>query len=79
MSAAPMTTELASLGWAERPRSQNALDLVTTGANEGDARLVAIRARLVSDGVCDESGKLLMRWDGLRWVSLAADRERYAA
>ena len=30
----------------------------------------------VRDGVCDESGKLLMRWDGLRWVSLAADRER---
>ncbi len=73
--------ELASLGWAEKPRSQNALDLVTAGANEGDARLVAIRAQLVVNGVCSESGKLLARWDGLRWVSLAADleRDRYAA
>lgn len=71
--------ELDSLGWAEKPRSQNALDLVTAGANEGDARLVAILAQLVTDGVCNEAGRLLARWDGAQWISLSATQYRDAA
>jgi len=79
MSLEAITAGLDPLGWAKHPQSQQALDAITLAAKEGDERFVAIRAQLVADGVCDESGKLLMRWDGLRWVSLAADRERYAA
>lgn len=73
--------ELDPLLWAKKPKSQTALNLLRTGANEGDARLVEILSAHVRDGVCDESGKLLQRWDGLRWVSLDAglERERYAA
>jgi hypothetical protein len=43
--------------------------------------MVEILAGHVRDGVCSDSGKMLMRWDGLRWISLEADLERmrYAA
>ncbi len=73
--------ELDPLLWAKKPKSQQALDLLAAAAKEGDTTLVGILARHVRDGVADDKGKLLARWDGLRWVSLAADleRERYAA
>ncbi len=72
---------LDPLLWAKRPKSQQALDLLSVGAKEGDARMVEILAGHVRDGVCSDSGKMLMRWDGLRWISLEADLERmrYAA
>ena len=69
---------LDPLLWAKRPQSQNAWDLIVT-ESKVDPRFKAIIENHVADGVCDESGKLLMRWSGLRYVSLAADRERYAA
>lgn len=58
---------LDPLKWAKRPKSQCALDLLMTGAKEGDSRLSEILAGHVRDGVCSESGKLLQRWDGLSW------------
>jgi len=72
---------LDPLLWAKRPKSQQALDLLTAGAKEGDTRLVEILAGHVRDGVCTESGNLLVRWDGLRWISIESDHERmrYAA
>jgi len=79
MALNPISEDLDPLLWAKRPRSQCALSLLRTGAAEGSGELATILSSHVRDGVCDESGKLLMRWDGLRWVSLAADRERYAA
>ena len=79
MALNPISEDLDPLLWAKRPRSQCALSLLRTGAAEGSGELATLLSSHVRDGVCDESGKLLMRWDGLRWVSLAADRERYAA
>jgi hypothetical protein len=68
--------ELDSLAWAKRPKTQHALDLVAAGAKEGDARLVSVRADHERSGVCDEAGKLLMRWDGLRLVRVADEEGR---
>lgn len=71
--------DLDPLLWAKKPKSQCALALLITGAKEGDKRLAEIHARHISDGVCDESGRLLNRWDGLRWVTTAKTQERSAA
>lgn len=70
---------LDPLLWAKRPKSQQALDLLTAGAKGGDERLSAILEKHLADGVCNEAGKLLMRWDGVTWISLAADQYREAA
>lgn len=59
--------------WAKRPKSQQAIDLLTVGAKEGDARLAAVHAEHLRSGVCTEEGKLLMRWDGLRLVRVSDD------
>lgn len=76
-----MLDELDPLLWAKKPKSQQALDLLTAGAKELDARLVEILTGHVRDGVCAESGNLLVRWDGMQWVSIEADHDRmwYAA
>ncbi|HRF11312.1 MAG TPA: hypothetical protein PLR37_04125 [Candidatus Accumulibacter phosphatis] len=71
--------DLDPLGWAKRPRSQCALELLIQGAKDGDARLAEIHAKHLADGVCNDAGALLMRWDGLRWISMVHDRMRYAA
>ena len=67
---------LDPLKWAKCVRSQCALDLLTAGAKDGDTRLAEILAGHVRDGVCIESGKLLMRWDGVGWVPIADDAHR---
>lgn len=79
MSLEPMFADLDPLMWAKRPRSQTALDLVQKGVNEGDSRLIAIHAEHIRNGVCDNAGKLLRRWDGLRWQRIAGERYRDAA
>lgn len=56
------------LGWAKRPGSALAMREIVKCAERKDDRFVAILAQLKADGVCDESGKLLKRWDGLQWV-----------
>ncbi len=59
--------DLDPLGWAKRPRSQSALDLLDAGAKGGDARLAEIHAKHLADGVCNGAGRITARWDGLRW------------
>lgn len=73
----PITENLDPLLWAKKPRSQTALDYVRRGAAEGNADLKSILEKLVSDGVCTDKGRLLLRWDGigLGQVSAAADVE----
>lgn len=70
---------LDPLLWARWPKSQQAMDLLTAGAKAGDARLATIHAEHLRNGVCNEAGKLLLRWDGVSWLVLAADRYRDAA
>ncbi len=79
MSLESMFPDLDPLIWAKRPRSQTALDLVQKGVNEGDSRLIEIHAEHIRNGVCDNAGKLLRRWDGLRWQKIADERYRDAA
>ncbi len=73
--------ELDPLLWAKKPKSQQALDLLRVGAKEFVSGFPEILAGHLRDGVCNEAGKLLLRWDGLQWVSIEADHERmrYAA
>ncbi len=60
--------DLDPLLWAQRPKSQTALDLLMAGAKEGDTRLAEILAGHLRDGVCNEAGKLLQRWNGNSWA-----------
>lgn len=60
---------LDPLLWAKKPRAQAAIDLLISGAKEGDSRLAEIHAKHRGDGVCDEGGRLLLRFDGVSWVS----------
>lgn len=68
--------ELDPLGWAKRPKSAYALHAAIGLAKAGDQRFVEILAKLVADGVCLGCGKLLFRWDGIRWVGASED-DRY--
>jgi len=69
---------LDPLLWAKRPKSQSAMDLLIRGVKQkdGDQRLVEIHSGHLANGICDESGNLLLRWDGVRWVSLYQDGYR---
>jgi hypothetical protein len=49
------------LGWAKRPQSQNAWDLIVKEAKV-DTRFKAIVERHVADGVCDEVLNLQYVW-----------------
>ena len=62
--------ELDPLMWANRIKSQTALDFLRKGCAEGDSRLQEIVRQSIADGVCSEDGRLLIKWDGLRWVSV---------
>jgi hypothetical protein len=50
------------LEWAKRPRSAIAMHTICIGATH-DSRLAAILAELREQGVCDDHGRLLRRWD----------------
>lgn len=63
---------LDPLMWAKKPKSNYALQSVFDCARSGDQRFAEIKDNLISDGVCDESGILLQRWDGLRWVMVSS-------
>ena len=69
MALDSLCVDLDPLLWAKRPRSQTALDFVRRGS-AGNTDLLEILQKHIADGVCDENGKLLMKWDGLRWVSV---------
>lgn len=58
---------LDPLRWAKLPRSQAALDLLSAWAKSGDDVPAEILAGHLRDGVCDDKGKLLVRWDGARF------------
>ena len=65
--------ELDPLMWAKRLKSQIALDFLSKGCAEGDSRLQEILRQHIADGACTEDGRLLLKWDGLRWVSVSPD------
>ena len=56
--------------WAKRPKSQKAMDMVADAKKEHRKfpALAAIFDQHVVDGVCNEVGKLIKRWDGVNWV-----------
>lgn len=60
---------LDPLLWAKKPRAQAAMDLLISGAKEGDSRLAEIHANHLADGVCDDAGKLILRFDGVSFVT----------
>ena len=62
--------ELDPLMWAKRIKSQTALDFLRKGCAEGDSRLQEILRQHIADVVCTEDGRLLLRWDGMQWVSV---------
>lgn len=70
--------DLDPLLWARKPSSHHALQAVFDCATVGDPRFVEIKANLIRDGVCDESGRMMQRWDGLRWA-MVGERMRAAA
>jgi len=75
--------DLAPLRWAAKPRSQQAIDLLKAGSQEGDKRLQEILAGHVRDGVCDDQGRLLLVWCVDQWVQppwyVRANNERMAS
>ena len=72
MALESMFPDLSPLLWAERPKSPWAIDAIRSVANRGDARFKALLQSHVRDGICDDMGNLMKRWDGLRFV--VADR-----
>lgn len=63
---------LDPLLWAKRPKSQAAADLIKSGVSS-DRRLAKIFHQHVKDGVFDEGGSLVHRWDGRKWVMVSDD------
>lgn len=63
--------EFDGLLWAKRPKSQVALNAIFDAKKNARRfpALAAIFDQLVSDGVANEAGKLLRRWDGICWVN----------
>ena len=56
--------------WAKKPKSQLAMNMVADAKKHSNRfpALAKVFDQLVIDGVCDELGKLISRWDGLAWV-----------
>jgi hypothetical protein len=71
-------SDLDPLLWAKKPKSHHALQAVFDCATVGDPRFVEIKASLIRDGVCDESGRMVRRWDGNRWA-MVGERTRAGA
>lgn len=68
-TAAVKAKEFDGLLWAKRPKSQVALNAIYDGKKHPSRfpALAAIFDQLVADGVATAEGKLLNRWDGVRW------------
>lgn len=64
------TREFDGMLWAKRPKSQKAMDFIADGKKDQKRfpALAAIFDSLVADGIANEAGKLLKRWDGMQWV-----------
>lgn len=56
--------------WAKRPKSHKAAEMISDAKKKSSRypALAAIFDKHVIDGVMDEAGKLLSRWDGIAWV-----------
>ena len=69
-SEAVKPKEFDGLLWAKRPKSQVALNAIFDAKKNARRfpALAAIFDQLVADGVANDAGKLLKRWDGLSWV-----------
>lgn len=61
-------TNFDPLRWATHPRSPLALHAVIDGAHDGISALATIHQSLISDGICSESGRLLLAWNGNNFV-----------
>lgn len=69
-SEAVKPKEFDGLLWAKRPKSQVAMNAIFD-AKKNHRRFPALAAifdQLVADGVANDAGKLLKRWDGVSWV-----------
>lgn len=62
--------EYDGLLWAKRPKSQKAISVLFDAKKERRKfpALAEIFDNHVRDGVCDETGKILRRFDGQAWV-----------
>lgn len=62
--------EFDGLLWAKKPKSQKAMDMIADAKKYARRfpALAKIFDQHVSEGVANEAGKLLYRWDGLAWV-----------
>lgn len=70
-TAAVRPKEFDGLLWAKKPKSQKAMDFIADGKKHANRfpALAAVFDRLLADGICNEQGKLLKRWDG-GWVNV---------
>ena len=62
--------EFDGLLWAKKPKSQKAMDMIADAKKYARRfpALAKIFDQHVSEGIANEAGKLLYRWDGLAWV-----------
>lgn len=63
------TSHADPLAWAAHPGSQVAMNAIwREGMHQGNSVLRAILDKHIADGICSSAGRLLMRWDGSKWV-----------
>lgn len=70
VAAAVKPKEFDGLLWAKKPKSQVACSFVFDGYKHPSRfpQLAAVYAEHIKNGIADEFGKLLARWDGVQWV-----------
>lgn len=64
--------EFDGLLWAKKPKSQKAMDFIADGKKHANRfpALAEVFDYLVKEGIANELGKLLYRWDGVQWVKV---------
>lgn len=69
-TAAVKPKEFDGLLWAKKPKSQKAMDFIADGKKHANRfpALAEVFDYLVKEGIANELGKLLYRWDGVQWV-----------
>lgn len=69
-TAAVKPKEFDGLAWAKKPKSQKAMDYIADGKKHANRfpALADVFDYLVKEGIANEAGKLLYRWDGMEWV-----------
>ena len=71
-TAAVKPKEFDGLLWAKKPKSQKAMDFIADGKKHANRfpALAEVFDYLVKEGIANELGKLLYRWDGVQWVKV---------